>query len=470
MIRLDARAAPAGLRQPLERFFSLAEHKIRRLAERWDPAQGAPVLTVEGRYTTRTWADWTQGFQFGSALLVFEATGERWFLDWGRRGTLRWMPQHLTHTGGHDHGFNVVSSYGNLLRLAVQGRSGAEEAEREPYRLALRVSGAVQAARWTARAGGGFIHSFHGPHSLFVDTLRSLRSLALAHALGQELRGEGDARISLLQRLIEHALTTARYSVFYGEGRDHYDVRGRVAHECFFNVTDGSFRCTGTQQGFSPFSTWTRGLAWAMLGFAEQLEFLRSRPAGEFGAGGQEAVEQVLRRAAEATCDYYLDQAAADGIPYWDTAAPGLTALEGYRERPSDPYNGLEPVDSSAAAIAAQGLWRLGGYLDGAPGAGQRSRSYRQAALAIAAALFAPPYLSEEEAHEGLILHGIYNRPGGWDYIPPGHGIPCGEAVMWGDYHALELAVLLWREANGQAYPTFFEAVGSPASGPADGR
>ena len=69
--------------------------------------------------------------------------------------------------------------------------------------------------------------------------------------------------------------TTARYSIYYGEGRDAFDVRGRTAHESIFNLNDGSYRCPNSQQGYSPFSTWTRGLAWAMLGFAEQLEFLR---------------------------------------------------------------------------------------------------------------------------------------------------------------------------------------------------
>src|SRR5207302_4552621 len=140
-------------------------------------------------------------------------------------------------------------------------------------------AGAVQAARCTRiHDRSGFIYSFNGPHSLFIDTMRSLRSLAVAHQLGHVLRSERDQEISLLQRLMEHAATTARYSVYYDDGRDAYDVRGRVAHESIFNVNDGHYRCPNSQQGYSPFSTWTRGLAWAILGFAEQLEFF-----GTFG-------------------------------------------------------------------------------------------------------------------------------------------------------------------------------------------
>ena len=71
------------------------------------------------------------------------------------------------------------------------------------YELALRVSGAVQAKRWTRiESGGGYIHSFNGPHSLFADTLRTLRVLALAHELGHVLQDEGDQRIPLLERLV----------------------------------------------------------------------------------------------------------------------------------------------------------------------------------------------------------------------------------------------------------------------------
>src|ERR1035438_7382526 len=101
-------------------------------------------------------------------------------------------------------------------------------------------------------------------------------TLFRSHQLGHMLRGERDESISLLGRLVTHGEITARYNIYYGEGRDAFDVRGRTVHESIFNINDGSYRCPNTQQGYSPFSTWTRGLAWAMLGYAEQLEFLRT--------------------------------------------------------------------------------------------------------------------------------------------------------------------------------------------------
>jgi unsaturated chondroitin disaccharide hydrolase len=142
--------------------------------------------------------------------------------------------------------------------------------------IGTQVSGAVQAARWTKIIDGGFLYSFNGPHSLFVDTIRSCRILMLAHLLGHSLRSENDASISLLSRALLHIKATADFNVYYGEGRDYYDINGRTAHEAIFNVNDGNFRCPNAQQGYSGRSTWTRGLAWAMCGFAEELELLDS--------------------------------------------------------------------------------------------------------------------------------------------------------------------------------------------------
>jgi unsaturated chondroitin disaccharide hydrolase len=444
----------ADLVGPIERMFELSAGKIQSLEHTWTPAEGAPVFTVAGLYRSRGWTEWTQGFQFGSAVLQFDATREPAFLDLARGRTLDRMASHLTHVGVHDHGFNNVSTYGGLWRLAREGRIDAADWEIRFYELALKVSGAVQARRWTAIPGGGFIHSFNGAQSLFVDTIRSLRALALSHRLGHQLLEEQDVRINLLERLVQHAHATAQYGVYYGRGRDSYDVRGRVAHESLFNPANGAYRAPNTQQGYSPFSTWTRGLAWAMLGFAEQLEFIATVADDELAPfGGRTTVTAWMMDAATATCDFYIDDAtAADGVPYWDTGAPGLHAVPDWKLRASDPFNDYEPVDSSAAAIAAQGLLRLGHLL------ADRGRRYTQAGLHVLATLLddTGPYLSTEPTHQGLLLHSIYHRPNGWDHVPEGSRIPRGESSQWGDYHLREAALLAHRLVKGQRYPTFF--------------
>ena len=330
--------------------------------------------------------------------------------------------------------------------------------------MALNITVAVQAARWQkTQDGTGYIYSFNGPQSLFVDTIRSCRALAVSHLLGHALMGEHDERISLLGRLVEHARNTARFNIWYGTGRDFYDVRGRTAHESLFNVNDGHYRAPSSQQGYSPFSTWTRGLAWAMAGYPEQLEFLEHVADEELAAlGGRAEVTAMLLDAATATCDFYLDHTPVDGIPYWDTGAPGLVHLGDYLGRPADPYNAHEPVDSSAAAIGAQGLLRLGRYLTG-KGRAEDGRRYWQAGLTVADTLFGEPYLSTDPAHQGLILHSVYHRPNGWDHIPDGQRVPNGESSMWGDYHARELALYLQRIARDAPYYTFFGPLGGTA-------
>ncbi len=442
-MKIDQRLTPQQLQPAIARMWEASAAKIRSIDSGYEPAKGTPVFTVKGRYTARGWTEWTQGFQFGSAILQFDATGDREFLEMGRSRTIALMAPHVSHIGVHDHGFNNVSTYGNLRRLQLEARIEGSDGDLHFYEMALKCSGAVQAARWTPIQGGGFIHSFNGPHSLFVDTMRTIRALGVAHVLGHVLMGENDRKFSLLDRLIQHGLATARFNVYYGEGRDSYDLRGRTAHESVFNTNDGNYRCPSTQQGYSAFTTWTRGLAWAMCGYAEQLEFFAA-------IGGVDAdVIAAFRKAAEATCDFYIDNSAADGVPYWDTGAPNLHRLGDCLGRAADPYNEWEPVDASAAAIAAQGLLRLGRYL--------KSERFWQSGLTVLETLLREPYTSFDPAHQGLLLHSVYHRPNGWDHVPEGCKVPCGESSMWGDYHLREAALYVQRVAQGAPYLTFWQ-------------
>jgi unsaturated chondroitin disaccharide hydrolase len=459
MININNKLKPADFSDRLIKFWQISGQKIQLIDKRYDESKGSPVFTIGGNYSTRGWTEWTQGFQYGSGILQFDATGEKQPLDDAKKKILDKMAPHISHYGVHDHGFNNVSTYGNLLRLMCEGKIQSNEWEKNFYELALKISGAVQASRWTTIKNGGFIHSFNGAHSLFVDTIRSCRALIISHMLGHVLQGEGDIKINILERAIHHLTATANFSVFYGEGRDIYDVPGRTAHESIFNVKDGNFRCPNSQQGYSGFTTWTRGLAWAMCGFAEQLEWLDTANEDDFASsGGKDALSALMLKAAKATCDFYIGQSPSDGIPYWDAGAPDLIRLGDYLGQPADPFNDYEPVDSSAAAIGAQGLLRLGKFLTdkGDTEAGAR---YWQAGLTMLNTLLEEPYLSTDANHQGLLLHSIYHRPNGWDYIPQGSKIPYGESSMWGDYHIREVSLYLQRIISKEPYYTYFNCV-----------
>jgi hypothetical protein len=186
-----------------------------------------------------------------------------------------------------------------------------------------------------------------------------------------------------------------------------------------------------------------------MTGYAEQLEFLEVLDDEALEPfGGRAKISDMMLRAARASCDYYIESTPTCGIPYWDTGAPNLHRIEDHENRAADPFNDFEPVDSSAAAIAAQGLLRLGRYLD--------EDKYWQAGLKVVKTLLSEPYLSTDPEHHGLILNAVYHWPNRWDYIPEGSNIAYGESCMWGDYHAREVVLYLQRLANDDDYLKFY--------------
>ncbi|MCY4171713.1 MAG: glycosyl hydrolase [Bacteroidetes bacterium] len=434
--------------RPIEVMWNLSDMKLCAIESQTNSQDHALVFTRNGQYTTQPWTDWTRGFHIGSILLQSEADSSRAIRDFGRLSTMKFIQPQVTNFGVHDHGFNVTSTYGTLLRQMHENRDLHNEWERKYYRQALITSGIVQAHRWTELGQGyGYIYSFNGAHSLFADTIRSLRALAISYVLGGVIIEEQDQEYSLLERMIAHIRTTSRYLVSTSELLDGYSIPGRVAHEAIFNIESATFRCLSTQQGYSPFTTWTRGLAWIILGYAEILEFFRMLP-DQIRAMYQD-IEAELLTTLRCAADYYIESTPICGVPYWDTGAPGLLDLNGWSEREADPFNDKEPVDSSAAAIAAQGLLRLGEIV------GDYGNKYTAAGRRTAYTILQKPYLSTDLNHQGLLLHSVYHWPRRWDQIPTGSKIAHGESVMWGDYHLRELALYIGRLMEAKPYYTF---------------
>lgn len=149
MININTKLNSVDLKGKLKTLWQLSEKKINHIEKHYDESKGSPVFTVAGKYSTRGWTEWTQGFQYGSAILQFDITGDKNLLDSARNKILTKMAPHVSHIGVHDHGFNNVSTYGNLLRLMKENKIPFNEWEKNFYELALKISGAVQASRWT---------------------------------------------------------------------------------------------------------------------------------------------------------------------------------------------------------------------------------------------------------------------------------------------------------------------------------
>src|SRR3970040_663765 len=99
MLQVNHQLEPKSLLPKIERLLDLSAEKILSLQKSWDPQKGTPVFTANGVYTSRGWTEWTQGFQYGSAILQFDATGDEQFLELGRAATVKHMASHVSHTG-----------------------------------------------------------------------------------------------------------------------------------------------------------------------------------------------------------------------------------------------------------------------------------------------------------------------------------------------------------------------------------
>lgn len=225
---------------------------------------------------------------------------------------------------------------------------------------------------------GRFLRSFLAADSLFVDIMMNVG--VVFHAAQRT----GDPELARIA--IEHCLTSRR-TLVRGDGS--------TSHEAIFDLDTGAFLRQTTQQGYSDDGSWARGLGWALHGFGTAYRYTGDRR---------------FLQTAMACADFYIEQTGDRLIAPNDWAEPD----------PAVPY------ESSAAAIAANGMWQLAGLVtDRAAATG-----YADYALRVLERLCRPDFLAyEDESWEGLLKHGSYHEA---------KGLGVDESVMWGDYWFLD--------------------------------
>lgn len=371
--------------------------------DRLNPEKTAYANDAKGaRWTTVDAADWVSGFYPGCLWYVFEyARDRRWPESPSWRALAEsWTnglagQQYNTHT--HDTGFMIFDSFGNGYRLTGN----------PAYLPIIHRTARSLATRFLP--SGGVLRSWGDVSdkrnfNSIIDNMMNLELLVWSARHGGSLPG-GTAE-DLLAIATRHA--DRSLELFFRPDASTW-------HIVYLDPANGALLRRLTGQGKSDDSTWSRGQAWAVYGYAYMAE-----------ATGRPAYLDIARRAA----DYYLARLPGDHVP------------------PSDfdsELAGLEFKDSSAAAIAACALLRLARLV---PEPADRHR-YHLAAERTLAALTAPPYFSASPEKASILLYSARN------YHPePSHQLT-NTSLIFGDYYLLE-ALLDYRRATTPA--------GSPAT------
>jgi unsaturated chondroitin disaccharide hydrolase len=329
-----------------------------------------PMYTVGGRWGREgeRWTHWCEGFYPGIFWLLHKRTGLGEWRDLAEQYSKPLEPRRFDRAV-HDLGFLFFSTYLRWYRLTGEDR----------LRDILIDAGRTLALR---RQKGGYLASFVGPQSLFIDIMMNVGIILWA----ANATGDSDLR----EVALEHCRTTQKYLV---------RADGGTAHEGIFDVETGKFLRQATHQGWSAESTWTRGLAWAIYGFTAVHRL-----------SGEREFLDTARRCA----DCYLRRAPQGLVPPWDFDVPA---------------DGPQQWDSSAGAITASGLWDLSEQL----GEPVEAARYRSAALTILDTLCSDNFLARgRPGWEGILLHGVY-------HLHKGLGVD--ESVAWGDHFFVEALV-----------------------------
>jgi unsaturated chondroitin disaccharide hydrolase len=373
--------AVSDLKPRLEQAFDFAAGQVRATIERYPDY--FPIYTENGRWKHRgeLWTDWCGGFHAGMMWLIAERTGDAWWRE--RAEHYSRLLEHRQHDREvHDLGFIFLNTYLPWYRLTGD----------ESLRQVLITAGRTLSLRFNPR--GRYLRSFLAPESLFIDIMMNVPLIFLA------AREAGDH--GLYDLAVAHCRTTERTIV---------RPDGSTAHEGIFDVETGEFLRQSTQQGLRADSTWTRGLAWSLYGFGTVFSYT-----------GDPADLDVARRNA----DCFLSRCPEGLVPPWDFDAPETAD---------------RPVDSSAAAIAASGLWDLAAL--SASGDPTGAARYRDAALTILDSLCSDRYLARSTpGWEGVLKHGVY-------HLHKRLGVD--ESVMWGEFFFLQAVDKVLRAAGDTA-------------------
>ena len=327
------------------------------------------TLDADGQLVLVPPSDWTSGFFPGVLWQLYEATADRKWLEAAREATAR-LEDEKYNGRTHDMGFKIYCSFGQGYRL-TRDTAYREVIVQAAQTLSTRFNPVVGCLRsWDHNS-----HRWDFP--VIIDNMLNLELLFAATRL------TGDS--SFYDIAVSHANTTLK---------NHFRPDGGTYHVIDYNPETGEVEHRNTHQGYSDGSTWARGQAWALYGYA-----MCYRETGD-----ERYREKALEIASWLKNHPHMP---TDGVPYWDFDAPSIPD---------------EPRDASAATVIASALYELSTLVtDGS--------SLRHDADRIINSLSTSYTAPKGTNHGFILLHSTGSKPANSEVDVP---------LIYADYYFLE--------------------------------
>ena len=357
---------------------------VKKVADRvWQMEQWRAgrwqLYTENGQWKYRKSVNWLSGFLGGELWNMYRLTGDERF----KKSALHFAGSLIPYAqknDTHDMGFIFLPTVVRAFKI-----TGNQKFKKAGLLAAEMLWRRYNRKGHFIRAWGKLGTSKKAGWSI-IDTMMNLELLFWASKVS------GNPRFA--EAAYAHAITCMK---------QHIRPNGSSFHVVIFDPQTGKVLKKQTHQGAADTSTWARGQAWGIYGFATAYRYTR---------------DERFLRTAQRMADFMIALLPKDGIPFWDLTNP---AGRNYR-------------DASAGAVLAVGLYRLASLVHN----GSLMLRYQQVADEIMASLIDRYtfWHSSRPVEQGLLIHQVYNYPKGW---------AVDESYPAGDYYFTE-ALLTYRQ------------------------
>ena len=402
LITLASTASAAPLDRQIDNALAFAEIQLERLAHRTGARRYPCYTDTNGKWIGRDLNGWCCGFPAGLMWMMYSHTGNEKWANYGRDWNDSIRPR--ATASDNDTGFQIFNAFGYAMRYASDALSDEEIRD---YEGVIRwANETFTTQRYNAHVGGfrtwppTLFDPYEGQFEINSDMVMNLElPLYVAKATGD---------MDLVDKVVRHANTTWTHTVFK-DGDEQWESpdsdefvprqHGSHWHVVEFDPANGSVINKRTHQGDKTESTWSRGQAWLIYGYAMLYRYTGHK---------------INLERAEVVFDYYMAALKAqskDSIPYTDFDAP---------------VDERHALDTSAAAIVASAAIELYQFTGNA--------KYLHAAERMLNDLTSPPYLATNTPYEAILTRGS------WEYDTHEE-----VGAIFGDFYLVE-AILRYKK------------------------